>query len=109
MVVQQPTGETKESYFDGSVLEFVLYQVVMAIVSALTLGIAFPWLFCFFKKWEVSHKVINGQRLEFTGMGVDLIWQWIKWILLTIVTIGIYGFWVPVKILQWETKHTKFI
>ena len=30
------------------------------------------------------------------------------WFLLTIITLGIYGFWLSIKMRQWVVKHTHF-
>jgi uncharacterized membrane protein YjgN (DUF898 family) len=59
-------------------------------------------------RWEASHTVINGHRLRFDGSAVSLFGHWIKWLLLTIITLGIYGFWLDIKLKQWRTKHTHF-
>ena len=32
--------------------------------------------------------------------------NYIKWFLLTIITLGIYSFWLSIKMQQWVTKHT---
>ena len=34
---------------------------------------------------------------------------WFKFILLTIITFGIYSFWLSIKMKQWVTKHTHMI
>lgn len=59
--------------------------------------------------WEIKHTVIEGRRLEFDGTAVQLFGNWIKWLLLTIVTFGIYGFWVSIKLRQLKTMHTHFV
>ena len=59
-------------------------------------------------RWETKHTVINGHRLKFDGTALQLFGNWIKWLLLTIITLGIYGFWVCIKIKKWTTKHTHF-
>ena len=56
--------------------------------------------------WEIKHTVINGKRLRFDGTAVQLFGNWIKWLLLTIITFGIYGLWVNIAIKKWKTKHT---
>jgi uncharacterized membrane protein YjgN (DUF898 family) len=58
--------------------------------------------------WETRHTVINGKRLKFDGTGLQLLGSWIKWLLLSIITLGIYALWVPIKIKAWTTKHTSF-
>ncbi len=35
--------------------------------------------------------------------------KWIKWWFFTIITFGIYVFWLNIKVTQWITKHTHFI
>ncbi|HDU8533600.1 TPA: DUF898 family protein, partial [Enterococcus faecalis] len=37
---------------------------------------------------------------------MQLFGHWIKWLLLTIITLGIYGFWLNIRLQQWITKHT---
>lgn len=58
--------------------------------------------------WEIKHTVIEGRRLEFDGKAIQLFGQWIKWLLFTILTFGIYGFWVAIKLKKWKVKHTYF-
>lgn len=45
----------------------------------------------------------------FDGTVLNLYAHWIKWLLLTIITFGIYGFWVCIAVKKWKTKHTHFI
>ena len=59
--------------------------------------------------WEAKHTVINGKRLYFDGKAIQLFGNWIKWLLLTIITLGIYSFWLGIALKKWRTKHTHFI
>jgi uncharacterized membrane protein YjgN (DUF898 family) len=58
--------------------------------------------------WEINHTVVEGKRLKFTGSAIGLFGNWIKWLLLTIITLGIYGFWVNIAVKKWKAKHTIF-
>lgn len=60
-------------------------------------------------RYEAGHTVLDGRRLQFTGTGASLFRQWIKWFLLTIITLGIYGFWVQIAFKKWHVKHLQFI
>lgn len=100
--------QTERSYFDGGLLQLIGWQILGGIVTALTLGICYPWAICMIYRWEAKHTVINGRRLKFTGTAMQLFGNWIKWILLTIITLGIYAFWLNIKLIQWKTKHTEF-
>jgi len=58
--------------------------------------------------WEVKHTVINGKRLVFSGSALGLFGLWIKWLLLGIITLGIYFLWVNISLMKWKTKNTYF-
>jgi uncharacterized membrane protein YjgN (DUF898 family) len=58
--------------------------------------------------WKINHTVIEGKRLKFTGKAIGLFGNWVKWLLLCIVTIGIYGLWVGIALEKWKAKHTIF-
>lgn len=99
----------KESYFDGSLLQLIGWNILGGLITAVTLGICYPWAKCMIVNWETKHTVIEGKRLRFDGRAVQLFGNWIKWFLLCIITIGIFYFWVPIKMKKWVTKHTFFV
>lgn len=98
----------RDSYFDGGLLGLIGINLITAVLSVITIGIAYPWLICMKLQWVASHTVIEGRRLKFVGTGLDLFGSWLAWLLLTIVTLGIYGFWLVIKMKQWEVKYTVF-
>ena len=100
--------QTEKSYFDGGLLQLIGWQILGGLVTAITLGICYPWAICMIYRWEAKHTVINGRRLKFNGTALQLFGNWIKWLLLTIITFGIYSFWLNIKLIQWKTKHTEF-
>lgn len=51
---------------------------------------------------------INEHRLYFDGTAAQLFGKWLLWLFLTIITVGIYGLWVTIRIKQWKIKHTWF-
>ncbi|WP_341271095.1 DUF898 family protein [Syntrophomonas wolfei] len=44
----------------------------------------------------------------FTGSAISLFGNWILWLLLTIITLGIYSFWVGIALEKWKVKNTQF-
>ena len=100
--------QTEKSCFDGGLLQLIGWRILGGFITAITLGICYPWAICMIYRWEAKHTVINGRRLKFTGTAIQLLGNWIKWILLTIITLGIYGFWLNIKLIKWKTKHTEF-
>ena len=99
----------KESYFDGGLLSYIGHSLLAAFIIGFTFGLATPWAVCFMQNWKTRHTVIDGQRLYFDGTGSQLFGNWIKWFLLTIITLGIYSFWLHIKMEQWITTHTHHV
>lgn len=86
-----------ESKFDGGLLGLIGVNLLTCLVSLITLTIAVPWMVCYKERWISRHTVIDGRRLTFDGSGIQLFGNYIKWLLLTIITIGIYSFWLGIK------------
>ncbi len=53
-----------------------------------------------------KHSFIDGYQLRFTGSTIGLFDLWIRWFLLSVVTLGIYLFWVGPRIEKWTWEHT---
>lgn len=47
--------------------------------------------------------------MQFSGSAFGLFGNWIKWLLLIIITLGIYSFWVFIKLEDWKAKNTTFV
>jgi len=103
-----PGSVMRESKFDGSVLETLLYGIGASLLISFTCGIATPWAVCLMWNFIISHVVIDGRRLTFDGTGGELFGNWIVWFLLSLVTCGIYSIWVTPKMYNWVAKHTHF-
>ena len=97
-----------ESRFEGGLLGLIGVNILAWLITAFTLGLATPWAMCIKYRWEAENTVIEGRRLEFIGTGASLFFNYIKWLALTIITLGIYGFWLYIKLLQWKTENTVF-
>lgn len=97
-----------KSKFEGSLLGLIGVNILAALISFFTFGLAVPWAMCIKYRWEIENTEIEGRRLRFIGTGGSLFLNYIKWWILTIVTLGIYGFWLYIKLLQWKTENTVF-
>ncbi len=99
---------TNNSYFDGTLLQLIGWNLLGFLVTVCTLGICFPWAVCMVYNWKTKHTVIEGRRLAFNGTAIGLFGLWIKWFLLSIVTLGLYSLWIPISLEKWKAKHTYF-
>ncbi len=97
-----------ESKFTGGVLGNIGSNIVMSLIICFTLGLGLPWAICYKQKWIAKHTIIDGKQMMFDGNGAQLFGNYIKWFLLCVITIGIYAFWVSIKLTDWQTKHTHF-
>nr|WP_242597315.1 DUF898 domain-containing protein [Desemzia sp. C1] len=90
-------------------MSLIGWSILGAIITFFTLGIAYPWALCMVYGWKINHTVIEGRRMRFQGSAMSLFGHWIKWFLLTLVTFGIYGFWVSIKLEDWKARNTIFV
>jgi uncharacterized membrane protein YjgN (DUF898 family) len=97
-----------DSYFDGKVLELIGWKLLSYLITCVSAGIAYPWGKCMIYRYQFSHTVYNGKRLKFEGNGGDLFVNRFKWIFLTLITLGIYGWWVPSKKANWVISNLHF-
>lgn len=94
------------STWDGGVLDTVVNAIVASLIMTFSCGIATPWAICYMMKYVIGHVIVDGHRLAFDGTGGQLFGNWIKWLLLTVITCGIYSFWVTPRLYKWIASHT---
>ena len=90
----QKIGESK---FTGKTGGLIWKSIVCDLLFIITLGFALPSVIAIMTEWRTKHTVIDGHKLSFDGKGISLIGRYILWFLLTIITIGIYSLWIPLK------------
>lgn len=98
--------ENNKSQFTGSTLQYVGWLLLGTILTICSFGLLYPCALCLMYNWRIKHTVIDGDNMEFDGKSMQLWGLWIKWVLLSIITLGIYSLWIPISLLKWETKHT---
>lgn len=98
----------KASQFDGTVLQHFGMMILLFLVTMITLGIGFPFIYAYYLRWETEHTVIDGKRLKFVGKGSDLFVKFLLWWILSVITLGIYSIWIGVNFLRWRTENTTF-
>ena len=99
---------SNNSYFDGGFIEYLGYSILAFLITLFSLTLAKPWADKLIIEYKISHTIYNGKRLKFEGRGSELFVERFKWILLSIITLGIYSFWIPIKMKQWVVSNTHF-
>ena len=94
--------------FDGGAATYFGTAILGVLITVCTLGICYPFALVLTERWGVKHSYIDGQPLEFTGSAMGLFGNWIKWLFLSVITLGIYLFWVGPRIAAWKWQHTDF-
>lgn len=97
-----------DSYFDGGLIELIGWKLLSFLITIVTLGIGAPWGACMIYSYEINHTVYNGKRLKFEGTGGDLFVNIFKWVLLSIITLGIYTLFIPIRKTKWVISHIHF-
>ena len=101
-------AKSKNFVFDGGAATYLGTSILAFLITVLSLGIAYPYALVLKQRCKAKHTIVRGYRLKFTGTGIGLFGNWIKWFLLCIITLGIYGFWVAPRVTRWVVEHTDF-
>ncbi|MDO5730656.1 DUF898 family protein [Corynebacterium sphenisci] len=94
--------------FTGGAGGWLVNAVAGVLITTLTLGLGAPWATVLLEGWKARNTYLFGHRLRFTGTGMGLFGQWVKWWLLIIVTLGVYGFWVAPRYTAWIVEHRAY-
>ena len=62
----------KPSRFEGRLIALIGITLLTGLVTTITLGLAYPAMYCFKKRWQYANTIINGYRMKFTGPGMQL-------------------------------------
>ena len=97
--------EDNNSYFDGGVLGLLGTNLLVGLVSLVPfVGVA--WGDIIKLRWEKGHTVTDSRRLIFDGSVGSLFLKYLVWGILTVITLGIFAIFVPVKFLRWQAENT---
>lgn len=94
--------------FDGGAATYWGIALLAFLVTVCTIGIMYPFGLVMRLKWRSRHTLIDGRRLEFVGTATGLVGNWLKWLMLCIITVGIYTLWIGPRINKWVVEHTDF-
>ena len=97
-----------KSGFTATVFELFAERLLLMWVSMVTLGFAYPWLKCHYEGFIASKTYVKGRRLSFDGKGKDLAKKYYLWMLLCVVTFGIYSIFLADKLHKWVIEHTHY-
>lgn len=81
-------------------------NLVMLAVGVVLAAIGLCWAAIIGLKYRRKHTIICGQRLKFTTNTWNLFWNCVRWLLLSVITVGIYLIWLPTSVRKWTRKHT---
>lgn len=95
----------EKSTFTGGIFALIGHNLGLFFGTLFTLGIAGPWLRCWKCRWLAKNTFLNGKKVAFDGTGGKLWGMIFRWMFLSIITVGIYALWIPVKYRKWITGH----
>lgn len=93
-----------KSVYKAKIIKNFFNKIFIKIVTAVTLGLAFPYIKLKTYGYETDFTTLDGYKLTFTRPRIFK--TWVKWLLLSIITIGIYGLFVFKKFKDLEAKNT---
>ncbi|MEC5179480.1 DUF898 family protein [Arthrobacter sp. CG_A4] len=94
--------------FRGGAASWFGTQILGVLITICTIGICYPFALVLVERWRAKNTYLHGRQLMFVGTGWGIFGLWIKWALLSIITLGIYTFWVYPRLMQWKVEKTVF-
>lgn len=94
------------SYYKCTIPEKLLMLVKYYAIIICTLTIGKSIATCYKTYWTLDHTHIDGVKLCFNGKALQYLGECALCLLYTIITFGIYIFFVPVRLKRWEVRFT---
>ena len=94
--------------FSGGAASWFGTQILGVLITICTIGICYPFAVVLVERWRAKNTFLHGRQLLFIGTGWGIFGLWIKWLLLSIITLGIYTFWVYPRLMQWKVENTVY-
>jgi hypothetical protein len=94
--------------FRGGAASWFGTQILGVLITVCTFGICYPFAVVLVERWRAKNTYLYGRQLQFVGTGWGIFGLWIKWLLLSIITLGIYTFWVYPRLMQWKVERTVY-
>jgi uncharacterized membrane protein YjgN (DUF898 family) len=94
--------------FRGEWTDLFANILLVTLLTALTLGIYFPWGYVRLRRVILQHTFYQGRPLNFDGTGGEFFGHCLVVLLLTLITLGFYALlgFASVRILRWDAQHT---
>ena len=96
--------------FTGEGGDLFVTFLVGYLLTMVTFGIYMPWFYVKLFKFNADHTKANIEGhnigMRFTGEGGELFVIGLVGYLLTVITFGIYSFWLMAKLLKWRLSNT---
>ena len=77
------------------------------LILAIVVEMSYPFALVLLERRKARHSYVDGRQVVFTGSPWALLGNWVKWLVLSIVTFGVYLFWVERRVQRWISEHTE--
>ncbi|MCZ8342049.1 MAG: DUF898 family protein [Leptospira sp.] len=94
--------------FDGKILEVAKIYAKGILLTAITLGIYYPWFYVEKEAYLKSKTRYGNTNFGFQADGQEMFFMFLKGFFLIIVTLGIYYPWYFAEVRNYIWNHTSF-
>ena len=101
--------EELEGDYDTELVQRFIFTAVNALAKTVSAFTTYTFLDVVRERFDVTHTTYDGMDMYFDGNGKELFLESMKWLGLSICTLGVYLFFIPVNLEKYRTKHTHLI
>jgi hypothetical protein len=91
--------------FNGGAASFFGTQILGVLITICTLGICYPFAVVLIERRRAENTYLHGRQLRLVGTGWGIFGLWTKWLLLSIITLGVYTFWVCPRLQREQAEN----
>ena len=103
------TEERTENKFIGTWGRFWWKRFCYILFAIITLGLGTAWSITWMRRYAWGNTVVNGKKLVYTATGGAYFVKRLVWLILTIITLGIYALlFRPIREEQFLVEHLHF-
>ncbi len=95
-----------QSYFEKDELESLLLNILCTFLLIITFGLSFPLVKCIRYRYRARNTLISNKRLKYIGNTKMLVKMYIRWIILSISTLGCFILFIKVLDEKHRIEHT---
>ncbi len=99
---------SSKTIFNASRKDYLFHLLFYYLINVLSLFLLLPYTYVLKTRYVLSNTYIDNKPLSFNGSVKDAYMKFGLYFFLSIITLGIFYFFIKGKLVKWEIENTNF-